>query len=104
MKVFLDDVRKPPSGYTLVQTYEECVKLLETGKVKELSLDHDLGTEKTGYDVVRWIEEKVAMEDFNPPLIKIHSANPVGRRNMEAGISSINRLLSKRIFLPRGNK
>jgi len=35
----------------------EAIALLETGQVRELSLDHDLGddTRGTGYDVVLWV-------------------------------------------------
>ena len=100
MKVFLDDKRLPKEVYPneldweLVYTAWKAIQLLATGKVTEISLDHDLGENinGTGYDVVKWIEEQVfTNESFNVPIIKIHSANPVGRKNMEAAIESINR-------------
>ncbi len=42
----------------------------------ELSLDHDLGDDAhgTGYDVLTWIEEAVAIRGFHPPRISVHSA------------------------------
>lgn len=99
MKVWLDDVREAPEGWIHVRTPEEVIDLLRTGTVKELSLDHDLGlasdeAERTGYDVLRWLEEAVATGAWPFPLpeIRVHSANPVGWRRMEQAISSIQRL------------
>jgi hypothetical protein len=42
-RVFLDDRRPAPDGWTLVRWPDEVIALLETGAVEELSLDHDLG-------------------------------------------------------------
>jgi hypothetical protein len=65
--------------------------LLESGEVLELSLDHDLGDDQrgTGYDVILWIEEAVALRGFKPPRILVHSANASARERMLAGIRSI---------------
>ena len=52
--------------------------------VEVISLDHDLGEEKTGYDVVKFMAE----ENIWPSVVKVHSMNPVGRDNM---LSVINR-------------
>jgi len=93
MKVYLDDLRESPIGWTLTRTVCETLDLLKTGKVTELSLDHDLGYEKTGYDVLLWIEEEVYFNKmFKAPKIKIHSANESARRKMELAIQSIVRL------------
>jgi len=94
MKIYLDDMRELPvwavyGGWILVRTYEDVIACLETGRVAELSLDHDLGTKKTGYDVLLWIEEKVIEENFIPPKIYIHTMNPVGRKNMELKVIEI---------------
>ena len=98
MKVFLDDERTPPPGWTRVYWPDEVIGLLKTGQVTELSLDHDLGDDQrgTGYSVVLWIEEEVALNGFNPPRIKVHSANSSARAKMEAGIESIERLVESR--------
>ena len=95
MKVFLDDERITPPGWTRVFWPEEAIRLLETGLVTEISLDHDLGNDErgTGYDVVLWIEEAVATRGFVPPaVIAVHSANASARQKMEAGIESIRAL------------
>lgn len=94
MKVYLDDERPTPEGWVGVRWPGEAIALLQTGGVEELSLDHDLGDDArgTGYDVVLWIEEAVAVRGFKPPRIRVHSANSSAREKMLAGIASIERL------------
>ena len=91
LRVFLDDERPTPEGWTRVYWPYEAIKLLESGQVDELSLDHDLGDDErgTGYDVILWMEEAVALRGFKPPKIVVHSANPAARERMEAGIRAI---------------
>jgi hypothetical protein len=98
MRVYLDDERTPPPGWTLVRWPEEAIALLEAGGVEALSLDHDLGDDDhgTGYDVVRWLEEAVALRGFVPPAdLRVHSANVSARVRMEQGLASIRRMASK---------
>ncbi|WP_236459022.1 cyclic-phosphate processing receiver domain-containing protein, partial [Pseudomonas syringae] len=91
IKVFLDDIRTPPAGWILVHWPNEAIKLLQEFDVEEISLDHDLGDDQrgTGYDVILWIEEKVALDGFVPPKIVVHSANVSARLKMEQGIKNI---------------
>jgi hypothetical protein len=96
--VWLDDVREAPDGWVHVRTPEEAIELLNSGEVEEISLDHDLGlatpeSERTGYDVLVWLEEAVATGAWKHPVpvIRVHSANPVGLRRMEQAIESISR-------------
>lgn len=98
MKVYLDDERNTPEGWTRVYWPDEAVSLLTSGEVVEISLDHDLGDDErgTGYDVILWIEEAVALRGFNPPVIFVHSANSSAREKMEAGIAAISRLAVER--------
>ena len=97
MRVYLDDERTTPDGWVRVYWPEEAIALLRQGNVTELSLDHDLGDDAhgTGYDVVVWIEEAVALDGFRPPRIVVHSANPSARSRMEAGIVAISRLAAR---------
>ena len=79
---------------------EQAIELLQRGSVTELSLDHDLGLldgpcERTGYDVLLWIEEQAA-QGYRPPPIHLHSANPVARRRMLAAMSAIERASRRR--------
>lgn len=94
MKVYLDDERQTPEGWHRVYWPEEAINLLKQGIVTEISRDHDLGDDEhgTGYDVILWIEEAVATQGFQPPLIRVHSANSSARQKMEFGITNIKRL------------
>ena len=98
MKLFLDDEREAPMGWVRVRWPEEAIELLKTGRVTDLSLDHDLGDDErgTGYDVVRWIEEAVATGGFVPPRIAVHSANAPARAKMEAGVERIRQFMDGR--------
>src|SRR5687767_6845462 len=102
MKVYLDDTREPPHGWVRAFTPEEVIAHLQTGTVEAISLDHDLGLateerERTGYDVLRWLEEQVATGAWSFPLpeIRVHSANPVGWKRMEQAIAAIERLAGR---------
>ena len=94
LRVYLDDERPAPPGWLRVHWPLEAIALLESGQVQEISLDHDLGDDVrgTGYDVILWIEEAVALRGFIPPRIHVHSANASARQKMAAGIRSIERL------------
>jgi hypothetical protein len=94
MRVYLDDERPTPDGWQRAYWPEQAIALLRTGTVSELSLDHDLGDDAcgTGYDVVVWLEQEVALRGFKPPHVVVHSANPAARIRMEAGIRSIEAL------------
>lgn len=108
VKIFLDDERITPPGYIRAYSYNDAIRLLRRckGRVAVMSFDHDLGLidgattwndlAPTGYDVLCWIEKRVAHGDTKiaPAAMDIHSANPVGRANMQRAIDSIGRLLT----------
>jgi hypothetical protein len=97
MRIFLDDERQTPEGWVRAYWPEEVIALLEAGGVREISLDHDLGDDDrgTGYDVILWIEEAVALRGFRPPKLTVHSANASARIRMLAGIASIQRFAAR---------
>src|SRR6267378_187556 len=102
MKVWLDDRRPPPpdSTWTWVKLPEDAIKLLETEEVEVISFDHDLGIidgeELTGYTVVLWIEEAVALRGYTPPEMRVHSANPPGHERLLRGVRSIEERVERR--------
>ncbi|ELP30146.1 cyclic-phosphate processing receiver domain-containing protein [Rhodopirellula baltica] len=61
------------------------------------SLDNDLGDDDrgTGYDVVLWIDEQVAIHGFVPPAMKVHSANVPARTKTENGNRAIEAMVSR---------
>ena len=96
MKLYLDDTRPTPVGWTRAYTAQETIEYLKTGKVEELSLDHDLGDETlvgTGYLVLQWIEKEVFFHGFKPPSVMVvHSANGPATERMLQAIESIRRM------------
>lgn len=97
INIYLDDVRNTPDGYSRCYTAWECIELLKNNKCIALSLDHDLGDDSkfgTGYDVLVWLEEQVALNKFEPPsVIYVHSDNVVAKPKMLKTIKKIYELV-----------
>jgi hypothetical protein len=107
VKLWLDDIREPWRfgcvGWTWAKTAKEAIDYLQTGKVTEASLDHDLTSEQmirggflgevyedgqqSGYDVVCWLEQHP--EFFPSNGVTVHSANPAGRARMKQILQKI---------------
>ncbi len=100
MKIYLDDERETPDGWIRVYWPDEAIELLKSGEVTAVSLDHDLGDDErgTGYDVLLWIEEQVAVHGFPVPEMRVHSANSAARKRMESAIQAIVRIRVSRIL------
>ena len=91
MNIYLDDIRCGPSNdfygpinsgwqeWVIVRSIENAKILLELGLVNDMSLDHDLSAEETGYDLCKWMGETGHWPKGD---ISVHSANPVGARSM----------------------
>jgi hypothetical protein len=98
VKLWLDDVRPPPAGWTWVTTVEAAKHLLATVEVTEASLDHDLGIcadclarnapgvatlhcdhVPDGYALVRWLVRTGHWPATKP---RVHSQNPHGAARM----------------------
>src|SRR5271169_3405793 len=95
MKLWLDDVREAPSDdYITCKTYEECIEFLHNDirnhihEIDEIDLDHDLGTDKTGYDVILWLEQLI-WEHIKIPKIIVHTQNVVAAHRMKMAIMCI---------------
>jgi hypothetical protein len=94
-KIFLDDIRIPlDDNWIVIKSYVDFITFINSNQlnlINEISLDHDLGledeTERNGYDVAKWLVEYSLDNNCTLPLIKVHSANPVGSKNI---ISLIN--------------
>ena len=88
MKVWLDDERPCPEGWLHATTASDAIMALKTGKVTEISLDHDLGEPEngTGYDVACFIESSSFMMML--PRIKwsVHTQNVIGRVKMTVAL------------------
>lgn len=98
-KIFVDDIRVPlDESWIVIKSYLDFIDFITTHDLKdvyEISLDHDLGlidsTEKTGHDIAKWLIEYSMDNNYILPIIKVHSSNPVGSKNI---ILLINRYLT----------
>jgi hypothetical protein len=92
MKIYLDDERNPKGkNWIVVRTVNEFKEIYKEyyPYIDEISLDHDLGTDETGYDALTWLEEQIITKGWDIPDINIHSANPSGRDRMKLVIKSL---------------
>lgn len=101
-KLFLDDIRVPQTeGWEIVRSYDNFVKWIEEKGIPDvISFDHDLADvddltkEKTGYDAAKWLCEYCWMNGVPLPDYNVHSANPVGRDNINQLLSSYKKKLN----------
>lgn len=84
MKIWLDDIRKPPDdSWTWVTTVDAARDLLITREVWVISLDNDLGGgTPEGRTLVYWMAEN----DRWPFHVEVHSANVVAAEYMKGMI------------------
>jgi len=109
MRLFVDDLRVCPPEWTLARTNTEAIRLLATGYVETISIDHDICVpnvqnvgepirrrlalgEETYQPVVFYIA--LMKPEDRPKEIILHSANPAGALRMsgvlqDAGIPCI---------------
>lgn len=84
LKIWVDDLRPAPEGYEWCKNFRSaiatiiCFALYEGG-IDILDLDHDLGDGQSGYDIAKYLVEN----DINIGTIRVHSMNPVGKKNIE---------------------
>lgn len=78
MKLFVDDLRPFPVGYTGVRTYERAVILLDMLDFEVISLDYNLGSKETGLDIIKYINK---IKKY-PKHLNIHSTNIDGSSKM----------------------
>lgn len=90
VKIWLDDEREAPSGYIHCHSVNEAISRIKffekhSVAIEELNLDHDLGDyAKDGGDAIKLLDWLCARETFYKILL--HTANPVGRANMQRTI------------------
>ena len=94
MRIWLDDIREMPDGFDVwCKDTFHALRLIVDRKVSYISFDHDLGCKngQTGYDLASAIEELAYYKIVAPIAWDIHSANPVGRKNIEMAMRSAER-------------
>lgn len=87
MKVYIDDLRNCSEIFIICRTFNEFKDVVKNQGFPEfISFDHDLGYgEPTGYDIAKWIVEEDMKRKILPInfSFNVHSANPVGKANIE---------------------
>ena len=101
-KIYIDDDRFPKTqGWIIIRNYEDFVNwVTENGIPDEISFDHDLGQDskgiirKNGVDCARWLCNYC--QDISVPLPEwnIHSANTVGRENIESILKTYQKIFN----------
>ena len=87
MRLYLDDVRPTPDGWTRAYSVNEAITMVVSGKRWEaVSLDHDLGDyADDGGDAIKFVDWMVETQTF-PSIVYLHTSNPVGRDNMKRSL------------------
>lgn len=93
MKLFIDDVRNSPdTTWTIARSSNEAIILVEANGVPDvISFDHDLGEDDTSMIFINWFIENVLDKKLHIPhnfSFIVHSANPVGRENIQSKLNS----------------
>ena len=95
MKIFIDDERMAPdSDWVIVRDLDQLKEVLEQAqiagdKIESISFDHDLGQNEDGqekhdgYYIVQWLAEHYPELIVGDVEHTIHSANTVGRENIQ---------------------
>ena len=93
--IYLDDIRNISKPYInadkiiIVRTYNDAIsainKYFSTFDNLVIDLDHDLGSNFTGYDFCKYLIEHQITGKFH-----IHSMNPVGVENMRQLLNHYN--------------
>ena len=83
MKLWLDDLRPVPYGYEGAKSVNEAKKLIQEAEHNGIEIEAlDLGDyADQGGDAIRLLDWLAERGTFYP--VEIHTANPVGRANME---------------------
>ena len=83
VSIWIDDLRPGPVDFRVCRTYDEAIAAIdyfskcESG-IDLICFDHDLGEDKSGYDIAKFIvENHIPIESYS-----VHSMNPVGRKNI----------------------
>jgi hypothetical protein len=82
MKLYVDDVRTPPPGWTVARTVKEAIAVLDQGGVVEVSLDYFIGDGEGG----TFLPVAHHLSEMNPSLrpkhIHFHTASSAGAARM----------------------
>ncbi len=92
MKLFVDDIRRCPEGWTPARTVTEAIRILATQDVEEVSLDHDICCEPASgvshsswetFEAVAWFLAAISHPMSDDRIkVRIHTANVAAGQRM----------------------
>jgi hypothetical protein len=82
IKLWLDDCRPAPAGWTLARTIAEAIALLKTGRVTDASLDYHLIGREKGHEVATFIKEEALAGRLPRLRWRTHTSDPTGAAHM----------------------
>lgn len=90
MRIFVDDIRETPPGYTRCYTVGETIELIQKCYdegiiIEEISLDHDCNFGRDYIYILYWLEYMLqfgGVDYVKDTEFYLHTGNPVGRKNM----------------------
>lgn len=93
--MFLDDIRIPKEKFdVIVRNFDEATShIIKYGMPRYISFDHDLGCDyngvilKNGHDLAKWLVDMDIENKYKFPndfKFNVHSANPIGRNNIQS--------------------
>ncbi len=77
MKLYVDDLRRCPEGWELARNNTEAIRLLSTGYVEEISIDHDICVPFSG-ELSEGVRRRlqIGQETFQPVVYYSTVMNP----------------------------
>jgi len=94
--MFLDDERDPPEDgreWIVVRSSSDAIEMVQLNGFPEfISFDHDLGGDDTAMLFVRFLMDKLAVNEMERPFTYyVHSQNPIGRDNIIGALDGYDR-------------
>ena len=112
-KMIINPIYENNEDWVIVKHYYEFVSYIKENGIPDfLSFDHDLSfdhylsenqegdidynslKEKTGYDCAKWLVQYCLENNLTIPDYYVHSANPVGKKNIECFLSNAKKHLA----------
>jgi hypothetical protein len=86
-KVYFGYTTSTPDGWTWASSVKDAIDMLSHNEVSQIYLEFDIG-----YDVLKWIENEVLTNAYEPPKMIIGKVDDVERKKMEKVVQNILRL------------
>tara|TARA_Y100000310_G_scaffold141069_1_gene140476 strand:- start:840 stop:1184 length:345 start_codon:yes stop_codon:yes gene_type:complete len=98
--MFIDDLREPAKRFDVIaRSSNEAIKTVKKkGVPTYISFDHDLGGDDTAMKFINWLIDAVLDGEIQwSPRFRfaVHSANPVGARNIEGKMNNFIKHMKK---------